>query len=228
MILNQQCKTRSSKLGYRNITHNLSTNSIIFDKYDGHPLVLCGMMTPNELTKLGINSSEDYCIVSQVTHKYNPKFYINIQNSIPNFKINEDLGSCQMNMVFQLIPKSILLQGMDDSPVFLRDSGINLNQEEKCLDAVNDRIINGTILPIEIYNTNVKGNWEERKVNYSDLKLFETMEEKRYGFHQLTGNQYTETGVKISGNITGPIIGSLALLPEESNLPVSRIDHSDI
>jgi hypothetical protein len=227
MILNQLCKTRSSKLGYRNITHNLSTNSIIFDKYDGHPLVLCGIMTPKELAKLGINTSEDYCIVSQVTHKYNPKFYINIQNSMPNFKINEDLGSCQMNMVFQLIPKSILLKGMDDSPVFLRDSGINLNQEKKCLDAVNDRIINGTKLPIEIYN--LKGNWEERKVNYSDLKLFETMEEKRYGFYQLTGNQYTETGVKITGNITGPIIGSLALLPEDkNNLSGPRIDPSDI
>jgi hypothetical protein len=99
MILSQMCKTRSSSLGYRSITYT-KPNTIIFSKFHGHPLVLCGTMTPNELTKFGIKSEENYYIITHVTHNFNEKNYPEFKKVLPNFPLEENLGNFSMTMGF--------------------------------------------------------------------------------------------------------------------------------
>lgn len=157
---------------------------MVFEKFAKHPLILSGRLSPQNLKDLGITSEEDYFVVNQVSH------------ALPLGMPSQRIDNFDLTKEFFLIPKSILFQGLNENQVMLQEKGVDKKQEDLCLDMILASAHTGNPAQINIYDPRSK-SFSQRSLDFAQLNLYKTKEEKIKVFEEITGHRYNSQGRKV-------------------------------
>lgn len=201
MVINKIVKPRTkiNEIGKRDITY-IKQNNILYSKFKDHPIILSGVIKPNVLINYGINTTENYYIINQVSHKHKDSFHPNFIRIDPNFILGENLGTFDLCLGLYVVPESVLINYMEKNIVYLRENGIDLNQEEISLNTLLAKSKISPDFPVSIYDRSTN-SWVDVKIPTTELTFFESMSEKRVAFEKITGNIYADDGQIIHPSI---------------------------
>lgn len=122
MVFYSASKTRTTiiQTGKRDITY-ISPNKVLYPKFTNHPIIISGTVKPEILKQLGINTTETYYLVNQVSHNYQDKYHSDLAKVDPNFPLKENVTNTNIDICrgFHIIPESVLLNRINDKIVYL-------------------------------------------------------------------------------------------------------------
>lgn len=177
------------------------------EQITNHPIIVSGRLSPDQLKQFDLNVSEDYFLVNQVSHNL-------MEKHVNKFKSNEipivRVGNIDLCIAFYVVPRSMLFSNLKEDVVFLREYGKDLGQEEACFKVLDEKRKNSEQdknpepASLYIYDSNTK-TWIDKKLNFSELNLYESMEEKRIDLEKNTGNFYNSRGELIAQPIINEI-----------------------
>jgi hypothetical protein len=120
-----------NSLGHRHFYLDVRSNKVLGSIIGNHPMVLVGVIKPQELVEYNIYSNEDYYLFNQVSHKMGTH-HDHMRSLSPGFEIVSNLNGYDICNCIIAVPGSIVKRDAQLYGIELS----KLNQEQECINAI--------------------------------------------------------------------------------------------